>query len=48
MLEAKRLQSEIKVQKARIGSLEISLEASRKKIDEAKDVLARKRNKKQK
>lgn len=46
MLESKRLHSEVKVQKARISSLEISVEASRKKLDEAKDVLARKRSKK--
>jgi hypothetical protein len=45
-LETKRLQSEIKVQKARISSLEVSLDASRKKLDEAKDVLDRKRSKK--
>jgi len=48
MLESKRLQSEVKVQKARISSLEISVEASRKKLDEANNVLERKRTKKRK
>lgn len=45
-MEIKRLQSEVKVQNARINSLEVSLNTSRKKIDEAKDVLERKRSKK--
>lgn len=45
-LEIKRLQSEAKVQNACITSLEVSLNASRKKMDEAMDLLERKRGKK--